>query len=169
MIDRLVSSKKDSQYDIERLTTNIDSIYSYRGIFDETLYKDNNMIRLLNNYGAAYMRASQHYHKQKDYPNAIKYMEKGIDFIQDKRRFYSGLSQLYIEAGYYFIENDNIEQGFLFIEEAIQFNKTNKNLPYIIYQAAVYANSEDRGIELLEKLKAYQDTAIINSYIENMK
>ncbi|NQV18943.1 MAG: DUF2723 domain-containing protein [Armatimonadetes bacterium] len=169
MIDRLVSSQSDSQYDIQRLTTNIDSIYSYRGIFDETLYKDNNMIRLLNNYGAAFMRASQHYHKQKDYPNAIKYMEKGINFIQDKGRFYSGLSQLYIEAGYYFIENDNVEQGFLFIEDAIQFNKTNENLPFIIYQAAVYANSEDKGIELLEKLKAYQDTAIINSYIENMK
>ncbi len=169
MIDRLVSNRSDSQYDIERLTTNIDSIYSYRGIFDETLYKDNNMIRLLNNYGAAYMRTSQHYHKQKDYQNAIKYMKRGIDFIQDKSRFYSGLSQLYIEAGYHYIEKDNAEQGFLFIENAIQFNKTNENLPFIIYQAALYSNSKDRGIELLEKLKAYQDTAIINSYIENMK
>ena len=71
MVDRIVSTRGRNQYNLDRLTTNIDSVYTYEGIFDETIYKDRNMKRLLNNYGAAFMRASQFYHSQGDYYNAI--------------------------------------------------------------------------------------------------
>ncbi|MBN1326532.1 MAG: DUF2723 domain-containing protein, partial [Candidatus Cloacimonetes bacterium] len=113
MVDRLVATASEEQYDLERLVTNIDSVYSYRGIFDDTIYKDHNMKRLLNNYGAAYMRASRYFHAQMDYGNAIKYMEKSLEFIEGKQRFYYGLAQLYVEAGYYLLELGMIDEGFM--------------------------------------------------------
>ncbi len=165
MVDRLVPTEGKNQYDLDRLTTNIDSVYSYEGIFDETIYKDHNMKRLLNNYGAAFMRASQFYHSQNDLGNAVKYIEKGLEFIQDKKRFNKTLSRLYIEASFYFIQKDSINEGFKNLEKAIYYNRKDSSILQAIYQAAVMADSHEKGIELLKKIKPYQDSVSVQTYI----
>ena len=165
MVDRLVPTEGKNQYDLDRLTTNIDSVYSYEGIFDETIYKDHNMKRLLNNYGAAYMRASQFFHSQNDLGNAVKYIEKGLEFIQDKKRFNKTLSRLYIEASFYFIQKDSINEGFKNLEKAIYYNRKDRSILQAIYQAAVMADSPEKGIELLKKVKPYQDSVSVQTYI----
>lgn len=169
MVDRLVSTKGRNQFDMERLITNIDSVYSYRAVTDDTIYKDSNMRRLLNNYGAAFMRTSQFAHSQGDYANAIKYMEKAIDFISDKARFYDGLSQLYLEAGYTLLENGEIDNGFKYLENAVYYNRTDSELIQAIYHATVYTGAIDKGIELLEKLKPYQDSTAVNAFISRLQ
>ena len=168
MVDRLVPTKGANQFDMERLITNIDSVYSYRGIMDDTIYKDTNMKRLLNNYGAAFMRTSQFAHTQRDYNNAIKYMEKAIDYIDNKSRFYVGLSKLYMEAGYYLLDNDLVEEGFAHLENAIFYNRSDEDMPGVIFQAAIYSEAYDKGIDLLIKMKPNQDSIMVQAYIDRL-
>ena len=169
MVDRIVSTKGSEQYDIGRLTTNIDSIYSYRGIFDDTLYKDANMMRLLNNYGAAYMRTSRYYHTRDNFDEAILYMEKAVKFIENKRRFYPALSQLYVEAAFNLIENKKYELAFPFFDKAIHYNRKDTNLALYIYQASILAELPEKGIEYLEKIFPYQDSTIVKKYINKLR
>ena len=169
MVDRLVSSKSSSQMDIERVLTNIDSVYSYRGVFDDAVYKDPNMLRLLNNYGSGYIaRASQHFLKRGDYAKSIQFMEKGLQFIQNKQRFYPGLSQLYMEASFDFLDKEEFDEGFEYIEKAIYYNRTDANLVMMIYQAGVYTKEYAKAAELLNKLKQYQEADIIDLYIAKL-
>lgn len=165
MVDRIVSTKGRNQYNLDRLTTNIDSVYTYEGIFDDTIYKDRNMRRLLNNYGAAFMRASQFYHSQRDYDNAIAKIKRGLEFIENKSRFHKSLSQLYIEAAFDYIRKGKNEQGFESLEDAIYYDRRNKDILQLVYKAAVDANDPDKGIQLLEQLKAYHDSSDVNTYI----
>ncbi len=169
MVSRLVPIKGKDQFDMERLITNIDSVYSYRGILDDSIYKDTNMKRLLNNYGAAFMRTSRFAHTKNDYENAIKYMEKAIDFIDQKSKFYKGLSQLYAEASFSYFDSNEIEKGFLYLEKAVYYNRTDKNMIQLIFQSAVYTNEIDRGIKLFEKIRGYQDSVEIDFYITQLK
>jgi len=169
MVDRLVASKGKDQFNMKKLVTNIDSVYSYRGIMDDTIYKDTNMKRLLNNYGAAFMRTSQYAHSQKDYDNAIKYMRKAIAFVDSKSRFYFGLSRLYMEAAFHYLEKDLVDKAFEYLENAIYYNRTNEELLQVIFQATVYSESYEKGISLLEKIKPYQDSVAVETIIERLK
>ncbi|MCF7858177.1 MAG: DUF2723 domain-containing protein [Candidatus Cloacimonetes bacterium] len=169
MVSKLVPTKGKDQFDLERLMTNIDSVYSYRGIMDDTIYKDKNMRRLLNNYGAAFMRTSRFAHRKNDYDNAIKYMEKAIDFIDQKSRFYIGLSQLYAEAAFNSFDMEETEKGFDHLEKAVYYNRSDKNMIQLIYQSALYTNEIERALDLFNKIRAYQDTSEINFYISNLK
>jgi len=169
MVNRLVASEGKDQFDMERLITNIDSVYSYRAVMDDTVYKDKNMKRLLNNYGAAFMRTSAFAHSQHDYDNAIKYMEKAIDYLEDKSRYNRGLSRLYLEAGYSMLESDEIDKGFSYLDKAVYYDHNEEDLIPAIYQAAVYTEEYDRGIQILAKLIPYQDSTVVNTYIEKME
>ncbi len=169
MVDRLVSTTGKNQFDMDKLVTNIDSVYSYRGIMDKTIYKDKNMRRLLNNYGAGFMKTSQYAHYKRDYANAIKYMRKAIDFIENKSRFYYGLSQLYVEAAFHLFERDSNEQGFDYLENAIFYNRTDEKLVQVIFQAAVYTKEYDKGINLLKKIKPFQDSAAVQVFIDRLE
>ena len=182
MVDRLVPTAKNDQFDIDRLTANIDSVYSYASIFDDTVYKDDNMMRLLNNYGAAYMRASTYYRLDQDYENAIYYMTEALSFIQEKQRFYRTLASLYSEAGIQLMNiADQIpeeskkqyqDEAYARFENMIYYNRYNKDLPNIIYSIALDYNTYQRSIDLLNRLLAYasegHDTDEINKLIANL-
>jgi hypothetical protein len=167
MVDRLVTQKSEFNYDIDRITTNIDSVYSYRGIFDKRIYKDSNMARLLNNYGASFMRASQYYHQHNDYINAIKYMKRGMEFIQQKQRFNSSLARLYLEYSYQLIENDSTKAAFDNLEKAVSIDPNNQYLPGIISEYARITNDFERAKEILEKTNL--DSSLKKNFFERMK
>ncbi len=96
MIDRLVPVRREDNTDIDRLLENVEEIYQYRGIFDSTMYKDPNTLRLLGNYGASYiMRASRYYLERGDLNTAIEYMEKGTAFVKDNQGVIRSLKTLY--------------------------------------------------------------------------
>ena len=171
MVDRIVSTKGDMQIDIARLTKNVEEVYSYRGVFDDTIYKDSNMKRLLNNYGAAFFRAAQYYQMQNDEDKATYFLEKGVPFLEDKNKstFYRQLSYLNLQLGYEKIRLGDTEEGFEKIQKAIRYNPKDKDLPMDIYRAAKYAEAYDRGIELLQSLSIYQDKEILQEYIDKLK
>ncbi len=168
MVDRVVKTKGKQQFDLDRLTTNIDSVYSYRAIFDDSVYKDKNMKRLLNNYGAAYMRASQYAHSVQKYDIAIHYLEKAITFIERKSDFYASLSKLYLEASFYFLENQNNDKAFNYLEKAISYKKSDATLVEAVYHAVQYSKEYEKGLKLLNSIKEYQDSSIVENYINKI-
>ncbi len=98
MVDRLVPVEREDNVDIDRLLESIEGVYKYRGIFDSTMYKDPNTMRLLGNYGASYiMRASRHFLERGDMNRAIEYMEKGTAFVKDNQGVQRSLVRLYQE------------------------------------------------------------------------
>jgi tetratricopeptide (TPR) repeat protein len=136
---------------------------------DDTIYKDTNMKRLLNNYGAAFMRTSRFAHTKNDYDNAIRYMEKALDYIDQKSRFYKSLAQLYAEASFSAFDSNENEKGFSYLEKAVHYNRTDKNMIQLIFQSAVYTNDIERGIALFKKIRGYQDSVEIDYYISQLK
>ncbi|MBT3169358.1 MAG: DUF2723 domain-containing protein [Candidatus Cloacimonetes bacterium] len=165
MVDRLVSSKGRNQFDFKRLITNIDTVYSYRGVFDDSVYKDKNILRLLNNYGAAFMRTSQYAHSVNDYDNAIKYMEKSFGFIERKQRFYPEISKLYLEASFNFLQQTENNDAFSYLKKAVQYDIHNQEWPQIIFRIAQFSESYDESIALLNTLRSYQDDLVLDEII----
>jgi hypothetical protein len=183
MVDRLVHTSGRDQFDMDRLITNIDSVYMYDSIFDDTVYKDDNMLRLLNNYGAAFMRASTYYRLQDEPDNAIYYMERALEFIQERTRFYRTLSQLYSEAGVYLLDiaeiapddekNLYISEAYKRLENMIFYYRTNKDLPVILYSIAHDYGTYSETIDLLHRLAASapeaHDLEEIDRLIQNLQ
>ncbi|RLC46721.1 MAG: membrane protein [Candidatus Cloacimonadota bacterium] len=121
MADRLVDKKGKYQINVQRLKYNIEEVYDYGGIFNEKLYKDENMRRLVNNYGAAFLRMSEACRQQSDMKKAIEYLQKASEFTEDKTRFYPTLASMYAQEKDY-------ENAVKFTSLAIEASPTNKNL-----------------------------------------
>ncbi|HNX01843.1 MAG TPA: DUF2723 domain-containing protein, partial [Candidatus Cloacimonadota bacterium] len=98
MADRIVTETGQDMVDGPMLEMNATKIYSYRSIEDSRVYKDDNMVRLINNYGAAFMRLSRYYHQLNNLPMAKKYMERAIHYIDDKSRFYMAMATMFSES-----------------------------------------------------------------------
>ncbi|MCD6181461.1 MAG: DUF2723 domain-containing protein [Candidatus Cloacimonetes bacterium] len=169
MVDRLVATRGKDQFNIQRLTANIDSVYTYKGILDDSIYKDKNMQRLLNNYGAAFMRTSQYFHAQGNYGSAIEYMEKAMQYIQDKKKFYPGLSQLYVQAGLFLLEHEMVDEAFEHFENAVYYNRDDKNMVAMIYEASTLSEAYDKGITLLNKMAPYVGEEYVQGYIDKLQ
>ena len=170
MVQRLVATKGKNLFDIDRMITNIDSVYSYRGISTENVYKDDNMKRLLRNYGSSFFYLSRHFHQKNDYQKAIEYMEKSLHFLKDDNKFKKAIAQLYIEGGYHFISNDSIDKGFEYLSKAVEHTPKDIQLPELIYQVGKNSKQNQKVIELLNKLKKHQpDNKNIDKYINEFK
>jgi hypothetical protein len=171
MVDKLVSTKDEMQIDIETLTHNIDNLYMYRSVFDDSVYKDKNIKRLLNNYGAAYFRAAQHFQMQNDTKRAVYYLERGIPFLEEQNRktFNRQLSYLYLEVGFNEIRDGKVEEGFKKMEKAIHYNPRDEDLPIDIFRAVNFTEEYERGIALLKKLKEIHPQPIIDEIIAELE
>jgi hypothetical protein len=61
MVARVVSTEGVDQVNIPRLLHNIEKVYQYRSIEDDDVYKDENMRRLVMNYGSGFVKAAIHF------------------------------------------------------------------------------------------------------------
>ncbi|TSA27201.1 membrane protein, partial [bacterium] len=84
-----------------RLNHNIENVFDYKSIYNEDLYKDENMNRLINNYGADFMRMSTTFYQNGDYENAVIYLKKAMNFVHEKDKYLPSLANLYYEMGLY--------------------------------------------------------------------
>jgi tetratricopeptide (TPR) repeat protein len=147
----------------------VNAIYSYRSSFNKKVYKTNTMKRLIHNYGNSYLKISRYYQKEKNFGEAIKYMEEMLKFVENKETFYPFLSKLYVQAAFYLFQYDFIEEGFIHLENAIFYQDEDEELLSIIYQVAIYTGEREKSISLLNKMKVNIDENQINIVINDIR
>jgi len=196
MVDRVVVEQIAENIDPARLEKNLTKVYQYRGIFNDKLYKDDNMTRLVTNYGAAFMRLSDYYKRQKDYEKAINLFEQAIRFISaDEQYRFLGLktllyvesgrinqaeqevltalqkdpenSQLVIQLAYALLRVKQIDKGFKYLEKAAAISPADVDLASLIVQASTVYGQRDRGIKILSTMAPHQPEAM--EYIKYLK
>jgi tetratricopeptide (TPR) repeat protein len=181
MVDRVVPTQGKDRIDLETITENVDKVYSYRSIFEDKVYKDENSTRLINNYGAAYMRLSQYYHERQKSDLAISYLEKAMRFIKQRGQFNLSLAQMYAENGqtdkaaYYinedlknkprdvdtyqnaaiiFMNEGNVELGTQYIRSMMNAIQGNDAMAKFIFNLTRQNGFFDEGVMLLNELKS---------------
>ncbi len=179
MVEKLVPHKKLRSLNLERTENNLENVYSFRSIFDDDVYKDKNILRLLNNYGAAYFRVSNYYNDAGDYAKATKLLNQGMKYAQDKSQFVPIVADLLVRQGKdeeaiemmraTIEENpDNPEmylrmallladierpaEAFELLESAMELDPHNPNYPLYIYQMTYTYKIFDEGIATLARL-----------------
>ncbi|HOI02117.1 MAG TPA: DUF2723 domain-containing protein, partial [Candidatus Cloacimonas acidaminovorans] len=99
MVGRIVSTPKEGQIDPERLLHNIDVVYNYRSIEDPRVYKDDNMRRLVMNYGSGFVRAANYFVDTGNYPKALEYINKAKKFVDDEIKLTEFYTNYYSKTG----------------------------------------------------------------------
>ena len=164
MADRLVETKGKYQIDPIRLNHNIEEVFDYSSIFNDELYKDHNMRRLINNYGADFMRMSTVFYQKKDYDNSIKYLKKALNFIQEKDRYVPSLANLYYEIGDY-------ENAYKTITPLIEKNPNEGQIIYLASNYLVKSGNIEDALSLLENFITNNphEKYFVNHYISICK
>ena len=108
MVARLVAVPGDDMVNGPRLLKNIDEIYEYRSIEDESVFKDDNMRRLVMNYGSGFVRAATYLADQGENEKAAAYIERARVFIDEEIKLTDFYTRFYSNAG----EWDKLE-GFV--------------------------------------------------------
>jgi len=150
MADRIVSTKAKYQINAPRLNHNIENVFDYNSIYNEDLYKDENMKRLINNYGADFMRMSTTFYQNEDYENAVKYLNKAMDFVKEKNRYLPSLANLYYEMGLY-------DSALNVIEPLVQKSPEDPQLVYLQIEFLV------KNDDILGALSALEDFIMKNT------
>jgi hypothetical protein len=147
MVNRLVATPGDNRLDYQRLKNNLNNVYFYKGIFDDRLYKDSNMLKLITNYCAAFLRLSDHYYRAGDLENALHYYERGVEYIlnPDERRRSNGmLAILYAESG-------RTAQGLALIEQIISDEPDVLNHYVLGAVAMIRSDDSIRALDFIER------------------
>jgi len=74
-------------------------VYNYRSIEDPRVYKDDNMRRLVMNYGSGFVRAANYYIDTGNYPKALEYINKAKKFVDDEIKLTEFYTNYYSKTG----------------------------------------------------------------------
>ena len=161
IVDHLVGNKNIGKLDIKRLENNLNNVYQYRGIFTNKLYKDDNMKRLVTNYGAAYLRASQYYSDRNNNKKAYQYYQKGITFFL----YHKTLSQ-YLPLGLDLLLNlDNKNKALAFIDDNITKYPNDSDMIFKFgYLLASHENMKEKAFKLLNTAAVLQPSNTTYQY-----
>jgi len=144
MVARVVATEQDDQEDIPRLLENIDEIYEYRSIDDARVFKDDNMRRLVLNYGSGFVRAASFFAEQGEYERATSYIDRGKIFIDEEIK----LTEFYTS---YYSGNRDWEKLDEFVDRVIFKHREGWRI-YISYVLAyLMENHTDYAVPFIEK------------------
>jgi len=160
MVSRLVHTRAESetQVDIMRLSSNLDSVYKYRSVTDPAIRKTEFMKRLFMNYGAAYADAGKYYAVHQDFDKAWSFGSQARSFIEDDLRLISFYIRYYAGLKSWDELDDYIESHV--------FTHPDGAAIYLRYLMQ-YLNSYDPQIALRYYEKAfrnYPDEDMVASY-----
>ena len=193
-VSRVVSTRDFGRNNYERLKNNLNNVYFYGGIFEEGLYRDDNKLRLIMNYGASFLRLSDEYNVRGDYETALMYFERGMEFVQfpeDKIRFYGRLALSNAEAGNieraeelleYLFENSNDlsntyitaavamirggehERAFYYIDLGLEDNPFDRDLIALTFELGYRYDMRAEASRIISKLVPFQRH--LNDYLD---
>jgi len=193
MVSRVVSTYGEDQLDIQRLLNNTEKVYSYRSIRDPRVYKDDNMRRLIMNYGAAYDRASSYFLERQDYTKARLYLEKALPFISsdfakdirmmnlllqsNQKKEAAKLAEKCLSQSQSDIDNYitmvrlwyqfDLDMTYKIIDAAVKQFPTDIDLAYFVYDLGLQTRTFEQARQVLESLKPNLGD-MISPYIDSL-
>ena len=148
MVARVTHIPGTDQVNISRLLYNIDKVYQYRSIEDDDVYKDENMRRLVMNYGSGFVKAAIHFTQNGDYDKALRYVDRARHYIDTDLK----LTEFYMV---FYTATKRWDELDAFIENTIMTN----SLAYQIYPSYVLGylleEAPDMMMRYLEKGMTY--------------
>lgn len=144
MVARLVSVPGEDMINGERLLKNIDEVYVYRSVDDDRVFKDENMRRLVMNYGSGFVRAATYLAEKGEYQRASEYIERARVFVDEDIRLTEFYTRFYSGSG----DWDALER---FVDETI-FTDSRGWRIYISYVLSyLMENHTDAAARFIEK------------------
>lgn len=177
MVARVVSTPQPDRVNGPRLIQNLDEIYEYRSIADEKVFKDDNMMRLVMNYGAGFVRAATYLAEIGEAERAKSYIDRGRIFISDEIRltefytkFYSSINQwdeldkflervvfqhpkgwsLYLQVVMQYIEEKHNSEALRYLEKGMLAYPSQE---YFAKAALLFAMNYDKAQQTKELLQ----------------
>ncbi|HEY6572370.1 MAG TPA: tetratricopeptide repeat protein, partial [Candidatus Eisenbacteria bacterium] len=105
LVYRISPQPTTQEIDLDRTLKNLYEVFKYRGLldanrnFDASVYKDENAMRLVQNYSAAHVQAAYQLQVQKRAPEAIKVLEDARKISPDFPGLLEYLGRLYDQEG----------------------------------------------------------------------
>ena len=113
MVYRLTRSKGKDRVDIARMQENLFEKYRYRGVNDPRVYKDEDTVRLLGNYRAAFLQLAYAYYQKGRHREALETLKKADQVaLMDWWGYYTA-AQIALRAG-------SEEDSRKYLEKAIE-------------------------------------------------
>jgi len=132
--------------DIEKMTERLFNVFRFRGLNDPKVFKSENDIRLIANYGTAFLTLADTLRRAGRHDEAIQIAEKNLELIPNDWKPLAFLTQLYAERG----ETDKAE------ELLKQAQSVDDERYYQIYMgiAAIYNRDgqTEKAVSLIERL-----------------
>jgi tetratricopeptide (TPR) repeat protein len=196
MVARLVPKKGRDQVNMERTKKNAEEVYTYRGVGDDDIYKDDHMKRLLVNYGSSFQRIAYKYIQQGKYEDAADYFKKSARFRDLTLRDYTMMIQLYqegsnfdkaydtilkalkkypssyeltMQAFLYLVEAKKIDDAKILLSNAIKINPSGEKLPWAIETFAKEGGNREDAIQMLNIIKSNQSTDTFEYYLKRIQ
>ncbi|MEA1972539.1 MAG: hypothetical protein U9N34_04490, partial [Candidatus Cloacimonadota bacterium] len=157
MVERLVSKTSYQNLDIDKVKKNISENFSYRGINDSTIYKDKNMTRLLNNYGAPFMKLASYYKNNAEYEKSLKAMIDGLGFYHDKEALTGSILGIGMSGIEYAKKNKEFDKGMKYLELLYPVGKSDENFVGIINYFKKGSGYENECNAMIDKVMKYQE------------
>ncbi|KPL19182.1 MAG: hypothetical protein AMJ92_04770 [candidate division Zixibacteria bacterium SM23_81] len=99
MVLRLVKEEAANQIDLERSRDLVLNHHTFRGLNDETIFKDDNTKKLLSNYAAVFSAIGQAHCNEGKFDEARAVLEKGLEVLHPFWGIYQVLARAYEGLG----------------------------------------------------------------------
>ncbi len=144
LVYRLVSEKKPHQIDAEKMHHSLWDVYSFRGLADPKVHKNENMKKLLANYTTAFVFLAFNYDQEGETEKAVAELKKCMEVLPDDFRPYELLAQIWVK-------NKQLDKALEVVQEELEKfpNRLNNyvNLAMIQHQLG----QEEEAIGSLKK------------------
>ncbi len=132
LVYRVVPDSGEMMVDIPRSESLLTKVYSFRGIFDDRVYKDDNTYRLVANYGAAFFYVGVAYEREAGV-SVFDVFDRDVGELSDSQR-------------------ESLQKAVWFFKEGLKFS-TPEKVPFVLHLSACYLclGDVEKGIEILKE------------------
>jgi len=166
MIYHLVQTRAKNQIDFEKARELFCDKFSYRGVADPRVYKDENAARMIGNYANGFIMLADTLRRAGDLQGAFDYVKRGLKVVPDSYDLYAYGTQILAQMG----RMDTLKA---YINDAHTEDKWKLYFNWGI--SAKVAGRTDEAIKVLEMTRElypnYVDAyrALVSMYYQNRK
>jgi len=146
MAYRVVPEEGTFMVDVEKMKDKLFNVFKFRGLHDPKVYKNENDIRLIANYGTAFLTLADTLRRSGNYDEAIEIAQKNMEILPDDWKPYAFLIQFYTDKG----ESEKAEE---LLKKAEGVDQERLNQIYLSLAAIYKRDGEDqKALDLVHRL-----------------